>query len=69
MISDFLNKLIEFKKISDNFTSIQQKFNKSVENVFNIEIQMKNNLFAIGVNAGNDSNLNNISINTNDTFI
>ena len=33
-----LNKLIEFKTISDNFNSIQHKFNKSVGNGLNIEL-------------------------------
>ena len=32
-------------------------------------IQMKNNLFAIGVTVGNDSKLNNFLIFTNETFI
>ena len=34
-----LNKLIEFKTISNNFISIQQKFSKSAKNVLNIDFK------------------------------
>ena len=36
--SDLLNKLIEFKTISDNLNSIQKKFIKSVKNVLNLDL-------------------------------
>ena len=49
MTSHLLNKLIEFKTISNNFISIQQKFSKSAKNVLNIDFNNNSVIDCINV--------------------